>query len=331
MPAHRKSGFTLVELLVVIAIIAVLSVIGIVVFTGVQKGARDAKRRADINAISKSYEVKYHQTGSGSYGDLSPSANIDLFASKVFPQDPKEQNYSIIPNGPITDAKGFRVCATLEDNTTFCKSSIQGEAPAADAALTNEICPATAADLVGWWRFDGNFNAAKGTTAINIGSVNAQGPGKMGSNSASFDGNGHIQVPSPGNSTNYTLAAWVRPNDTQVRFISSAPNHTYELHLHPTYTRFIPTEPTYIDYQWNIPTSSWTHLAITLDGQKGKLYVNGTERAFNDNLSTPSPGGDILIGRRADGNYPFSGLIDEMRIYNKALTEEQVAVLPNCT
>ena len=52
-------GFTLVELLVVISIIAVLSVIGVTVFSGVQKSARDAKRRGDIDAISKALEVHY--------------------------------------------------------------------------------------------------------------------------------------------------------------------------------------------------------------------------------------------------------------------------------
>ena len=43
-------GFTLVELLVVVAIIAVLSVIGITIFTGVQKNARDARRHCFKNA-----------------------------------------------------------------------------------------------------------------------------------------------------------------------------------------------------------------------------------------------------------------------------------------
>lgn len=122
---NQVKGFTLVELLVVIAIISVLSVIGIVVFTGIQKEARDSKRKTDINAIAKSFEVKYNQTGS--YGDLSPENNNDLFASKQFPKDPSGKDYTITKN-PISS--GFRVCATLEgESQPFCKTSIQAEAP----------------------------------------------------------------------------------------------------------------------------------------------------------------------------------------------------------
>ena len=62
MPAHKK-GFTLIELLVVISIIAILSAIGMTVFSGVQKGARDAKRVADLNAIATSLEIFYYTYG----------------------------------------------------------------------------------------------------------------------------------------------------------------------------------------------------------------------------------------------------------------------------
>lgn len=184
--AQDKRGFTLVELLVVISIIAILSVVGITIFTGVQKGARDAKRRADVDAITKAFEVKYNTTGS--YGDLKPENNGNLFASGTFPKDPKGEDYTIIQD---SQTKGFRICASLQDNpacstpsdSCFCKSSQQAEPPSATGGTTTTSVtnpdavgptstPTTIADdnqLSSFWnQGDENANYGSGTAKWRI-------------------------------------------------------------------------------------------------------------------------------------------------------------------
>lgn len=93
-------GFTLIELLVVISIIAILSVIGITVFTGVQKGARDAKVKSDIQAYAKAFELKYNN---GTY--TAPVASD--FGSGDFPVDPYP-TYSYA----VCSCTGAGVCTT---------------------------------------------------------------------------------------------------------------------------------------------------------------------------------------------------------------------------
>lgn len=102
-----SQGFTLVELLVVVAILAILMMVGAAVFSGTQKNARDTKRRADIEAISKAMEVKYGSTP-GQYAALTN----DMFASGKVPED------------PLTGQLG---CGTVDPKTCdYCKKTVVG-------------------------------------------------------------------------------------------------------------------------------------------------------------------------------------------------------------
>lgn len=91
-------GFTLIELLVVISIIAILSVVGVTVFTGVQKGTRDARRRADINAIVNAMEAHKGDARIGSSGDSFTQGEYvalrDSFFASGIPIDPRNGSTS---------------------------------------------------------------------------------------------------------------------------------------------------------------------------------------------------------------------------------------------
>jgi hypothetical protein len=74
-----------------------------------------------------------------------------------------------------------------------------------------------------------------------------------------------------------------------------------------------------------LAVNTWTHLASTYDGATLRLYVNGTQVssiARTGNLATSTYalqiGGDSLYGQY------FAGSIDEVRVYNVALTQAQI-------
>jgi len=81
-----------------------------------------------------------------------------------------------------------------------------------------------------------------------------------------------------------------------------------------------------------IPMSSWHHIAGVYTGTEGSIYIDGSRVALSRNDS--DPGGplnsiidDLLIGCANTGGGLakfFEGSVDDIRIYNRALTDSEV-------
>jgi len=142
-------GFSLVELLIVISLIAILSSVALAAYGNIQESARNAKRRVDVEAVSKALEVHYNDM-TGAYPQLDPT----FFAGGGIPADQIEGSprcnstycgYCFNPNGPGStcqipsgsstinaklmdwnpsgDATSFVVCANLEPVGSYCRSN----------------------------------------------------------------------------------------------------------------------------------------------------------------------------------------------------------------
>ena len=70
----------------------------------------------------------------------------------------------------------------------------------------------------------------------------------------------------------------------------------------------------------------WTHVALTWDGTTRKVYVNG----ILDGQDTPagslgSNSEPVEIGGRLGGSYMFLGFMDDFKLFNRALSDGEIA------
>lgn len=81
-----------------------------------------------------------------------------------------------------------------------------------------------------------------------------------------------------------------------------------------------------------IPASTWTHVAFTYDGATKALYINGVLDKANAQTvdpATPATYGTYIgsMGHSAGTVYTFNGKLDDVRLYNRALSASEIKQL----
>ena len=98
------------------------------------------------------------------------------------------------------------------------------------------------------------------------------------------------------------------------------------------------TETVLQNFRTFAPLNQWNHICCTFDGSYSKIYINGVLKETWD--ATPTPYvvdysgnvGNLTIGRRSYSNAGFfRGKVDEVAIWNTALTSTQIQSIYNAT
>jgi len=235
-------------------------------------------------------------------------------------------------------------------NYQLVVSNAFGTVTSAVATLNVQLCEPPPAGLVAWWRAENNTLDTIGTNNGALLGGTSFGPGVVG-NTFVLDGvNSAIEVPdapalNPSNEV--TVEAWYKP----VSFIGNGNNsivdkgyysHSfpyYQYHLGVTGDQFGLTPASFLF--WVAPGAAfaitdpffwtpgrWYHLVGTYDGTSVNLYVDGV---LINSKATSGPMSDygrpLVIGGFSNLSEFTPGSIDEVSIYNRALSSNEIVGL----
>jgi hypothetical protein len=220
--------------------------------------------------------------------------------------------------------------------------------------IAHADCVTPPAGLVGWWK--GNGNTVDSIAANNGVNQNAGFSSGVVSQAFAFDPENlpygtysGIQIadqPAYALTNSLTIEGWVRPRGDGYLIFWRGDNRPgidpYYLSMQANNTlRFgicdAGGNSAFVDTTLNY--FAWTHVAATLDGSSGalRIYTNGVLaaqtvtaiRPFGDLIPGQSPG--VGIGNLNDGgnNFPFLGDIDEISLYNRALSAGEIQAIYN--
>jgi hypothetical protein len=128
----------------------------------------------------------------------------------------------------------------------------------------------------------------------------------------------------------FTLAVWAKAdelsqsNNSAICATNSTTDGGFQFSFDPANRYRYHSD---IDQDMGPASLNWVHLAVTYDGVTATAYYNG------DFVATFSPADDDLINNkfaigvnRAEDNW-FDGSVDDFRVYNKALSQEEVQLV----
>ncbi len=213
--------------------------------------------------------------------------------------------------------------------------------PAPEATVA---APAVSPNLVSRWPGDGNArDVVSSHDGVPLGGVKFA-PGVI-KEAFSFNGSGaFVDIPfsinfdfAPGD--RFTVAAWVQPQalgkyqalvvkatvggDWDWGILLDPRNHFYTGH----------TAHDIAVSQTVVKPGVWYHVAVTYDNGAWVMYVNGVQEAQASGVPLSQSLGGLAFGHK--GGQPaqtgdpdwFGGLLDDVHLYNRALTADEVKLL----
>ena len=214
------------------------------------------------------------------------------------------------------------------------------------SAIISNLSPTVGGGLVGWWKMDeGNGLIAHDASGNeNHGTLVNSPTWVQGihNGALSFNGsNNYIMVNNSSifNPTTITICFWIKllSNSGTIGMSCVDKTQTGDSAQYRVGISQASANSVNRLFLWNgssavfgvtqIPVNSWTFCCMTISSGNTKFYVNGIIDTSNSASMGSINSGNLLIGRDSHNPANVNGLIDEVRIYNRALTQAEITTL----
>jgi Concanavalin A-like lectin/glucanases superfamily len=287
-------------------------------------------------------------TAKGVVWNTSPNPTVDL---------PTKTNDGVGINGYTSQINGLKT-STIYYVRAYAENA-QGVSYGTQITFTTNGPPPSqtiSEGLFAYFPFNGNANdeSGNGKNGIVSGALNSSDRFGIANQSYYFNGtNSYISISQsilPNSPTNYTISLWCKLNDlntikTYNDLICDRSQLNYDFKYRIGIFKNNLNETFYgssingnnIDgsvFSKQVVSLNWVHLVSVVDvfNNNIKLYINGTQVVSLNKASYPSHLNSTFIGV---SKFPsgfegfFNGYIDDIRIYNRLLNQEEITYLAN--
>ena len=167
---------------------------------------------------------------------------------------------------------------------------------------------------------------------LNKGNYKSADPVIVSTKSVDLDGvEEHLDLGTQSATSSLTYSAWVKVTDTDASTILSYGNTLLRLGTATSIQYWSDVSEPQLNTSVSTLTNVWSHIVVTQTGQNVIIYLNGVQVNSTSSNPTINTGANISsIGRYAQGDlWYFTGQIDDVGIFNTALTSDQVIEIYN--
>lgn len=255
-------------------------------------------------------------------------------------------NDNKVSNGSTSNTQSFsNVVTGLSENQIYYvrayATNTKGTAYGLELSFTT-LSNTLVNGLIAYYPFNGNTNDESGNNNNGTANGGSFTTDKNGNTNKAyyFGGSDYIRVPNSsslsGISNTFTIAAWVYNENQLVSVVCKASYNgpTMQFRFFSDATIFFANNGEAADFATTLnPVNTWKHIAVTSDGTTAKYYLNGVlvsiMTTHTDSPSTDHTT-DMYIGADTQGATEFhTGKLDEIRIYNRVLSDAEVQQLYN--